>query len=130
MVGHTSDSQNQQFMQAYINQTVTMNPKNTDYSGPNGQIRATEPMRIRAHTDMKKTGIQIGVKIHGVQNSREHLNQTTVLAGNPQNTHLSQGIQQFHSRGNSISGTNMGIGIPVQNQKRSQSVDKNAPHFH
>jgi len=85
-------------------------------------------MRLRAHTDMKKTGLGIGVKIHGVQNSREHLNQTTVLAGNPQNSHLSQGIQQFHSRGNSITGTNLGLNIP--GQKRSQSVDKNSAHFH
>jgi hypothetical protein len=69
-------------------------------------------MRIRAHTDLKKTGIQIGVKMHGIQSSREQLNQTTVLAGNPQNAHLSQGIQQFHSRGNSINGKNLGLAIP------------------
>ena len=49
-------------------------------------------MRMRAHSDLKKTGIQIGVKIQGVQNSREHLNQTTILAGNPQNNGLSIGI--------------------------------------
>ena len=91
MQGMPSEQQNQ-LMQAYINQTVTMNQKASEFAGPNGQIRATEPMRIRAHSDLKKTGIQIGVKIHGVQNSREHLNQTTVLAGNPQNTGLSQGI--------------------------------------
>lgn len=60
-----------------------MNQKNPDFASPNGQIRANEPIRIRAHSDLKKTGIQIGVKIHGIQNSREQLNQTTVLAGNP-----------------------------------------------
>lgn len=74
---------------------------------------------MRAHTDLKKTGIQIGVKMHAIQNSRDQLNQTTVLAGNPQNTHLSQGIQQFHSRGNSINNKNMALGVPPQNQKRS-----------
>ena len=53
-------------MQAYINQTVTMNQKQPEFVGPSGQIRATEPMRIRAHSDLKKTGIQIGVKIQGI----------------------------------------------------------------
>jgi len=80
-------------MQAYINSTVTASQKTSGFVAPSGQIRATEPMRIRAHSDLKKTGIQIGVKIQGVQNSRKQLNQTTILAGNPQNTQLSQGIQ-------------------------------------
>ena len=63
----SSDPQNQ-LMQAYINQTVTMNQKNPDLQNgaQSGQIRATEPIRIRAHSDLKKTGIQIGVKIHGM----------------------------------------------------------------
>ena len=51
--------------------------------------------------------------MHGIQSSREQLNQTTVLASNPASTSLTQGIQQFHSRGSSISGSNMGLGIPV-----------------
>jgi len=88
----SSDPQNQ-LMQAYINSTVTASQKTSGFVAPSGQIRATEPMRIRAHSDLKKTGIQIGVKIQGVQNSRKQLNQTTILAGNPQNTQLSQGIQ-------------------------------------
>ena len=67
MQGMASGEGNQnQLMQAYINQTVTMNQKTPDFAGPGGQIRATEPMRIRAHSDLKKTGIQIGVKIQGI----------------------------------------------------------------
>lgn len=95
-----------------------------------GVSRQGEPVRIRAHTDLKKSGMSLGMKLHGIQNSREQLNQTTALTGSSQATHLSQGIQQFHSRGNSISAVNMGLGIPGQGQKRSQSVDKNSAHYH
>jgi hypothetical protein len=83
-------------MQAYINQSVGLKQGNNasvdmqGYQGP-GPIRATEPGRIRAHTDLKKTGIPIGMKGQAI-NSRDQLNQTTVLAGSNQNSHLTQGM--------------------------------------
>ena len=60
------DQQNQ-IMQAYINQSVGLKPVNNaqmdmqGYQGP-GPVRATEPGRMRAHTDLKKGGIPIGMK--------------------------------------------------------------------
>ena len=56
------------------------------------------------------------------QSSRDQLNQTTVLSGQT-------GVGKFHSRGNSVGG-NMVINMPGQaTQKRSQSVDRNAPSY-
>ena len=43
-----------------------------NYQGP-GPVRATEPGRMRADTDMKKAGISMGMKAQAI-NSREHLN--------------------------------------------------------
>ena len=58
---------------------------------------------------MKKGQISIGAKGHNnlqmANNSRDQLNQTTVLTGGT-------GMQQFHSRGNSVGGNNMAMALP------------------
>ena len=58
-----------QLMQAFINQSVGMKPVTAPgvvdlqgYQG-HGPIRATENTRIRAASDLKKSGINMGVKI-------------------------------------------------------------------
>lgn len=118
--------QQNQMMQAYINQVHPYSKQQMDMQQTQIHNRHQEPGRIRAHSDMKKGQVAMGLKSQGNpqvgNNSRDQLNQTTVLNG-------ASGMQQFHSRGNSVSSNAIPMGLTNPNQKRSQSVDRNAPSF-